>query len=209
MALLRSARLAAAGLRLTAVATSTRSTAPTVARAFASQADVGAAKQVQLGSDLRQTDVSSCYDVPWRTRLRGVVDGRFERIGIAVERTLGKSAVSVLCCLMRVYQDTRHFVSCMYPCPSPSLPPFSVPVPHCEQNVLAAHLPVWIVHLCVVGLQSSVLPYVIGLGGIGAGLYFAKEQGYLDGFLGVAPAANVWPIQSHEPHCTQKNEYRA
>lgn len=46
-------------------------------------------------------------------------------------------------------------------------------------------------------LQGSALPKIIVLGGVCAGLYFAKEQGYLDGLLGVAPAplAKVYHAQ--------------
>ena len=32
-------------------------------------------------------------------------------------------------------------------------------------------------------------PLILGLTGVGAGLYFAKEYGYLDGVLGAPPTA--------------------
>ena len=41
-------------------------------------------------------------------------------------------------------------------------------------------------------LQSSV-PLFLGLAGAGVGLYYAKEQGMLDSFLGAAPGTNVSP----------------
>ena len=38
-------------------------------------------------------------------------------------------------------------------------------------------------------MQSS-LPLFLGLAGAGAGLYYAKEGGYLDGVLGAAPGTS-------------------
>lgn len=38
---------------------------------------------------------------------------------------------------------------------------------------------------------GSSVPWILALGGAGAGLYFAKEQGYLDGVFGVASTTKL------------------
>ena len=48
-------------------------------------------------------------------------------------------------------------------------------------------------------LQSS-LPLFLGLAGAGAGLYYAKEGGYLDGLLGAPPNGTAAAV-SCQAHC--------
>ena len=53
---------------------------------------------------------------------------------------------------------------------------------------------------------GSSVPWILALSGAGAGLYFAKEQGYLDGVFGGAstpsiPSTQVGVLQSHIYRC--------
>ncbi len=48
--------------------------------------------------------------------------------------------------------------------------------------------------------SGSALPWILALGGAGAGVYFAKEQGYFDSFLGGSstPSGGSTKVSYHE-----------